>query len=528
MRNPKLLFFSILTSIFSSSFGIDKRSLGLFRIALALVLIYDLFVRTTDMTAFYSDGGVLPRAAHLQLYSDYPYWFSVHMLTGSVLGQSCLFCYALVCALALLVGYRTRWATLFSWLLLISLHNRNPMVIQGGDILLRMLLFWGLFLPLEARFSLDRLFGNTSKNLNEPQQGIDPARVVTIGSFAVLLQVSFVYWFSAALKSDAAWTTDGTAIYYALSIDQMVKPLGRTLLGYPEAMRQLTFLTLALERFGPLLVLLPFWRLRLGMAAVFIGFHIALALCLTLGIFSYISVVAWLLFIPTPAWDALAQRMANLPMGRLSRLRNRASTFYGGFAAKRELSTAKKATVTPRFAALQTRINRGLKPVSATVAGLALLYVFGWNMRTVDKTKYGSYLPAGWNVVGQLTRIDQRWGMFAPYPLKDDGWMLAPAQLANGMEVDLLTDDRAVNWQKPDNLSATFKDALWQKYLLNLWPKSNRRHRRLYANYLTRQWNQSHGANEQIKSLQLIYMREDTLTNETAPPRKVVLWKRNY
>jgi len=43
-----------------------------------------------------------------------------------------------------------------SWFLLISLQNRNPIVLQGGDILLRMLAFWAMFVPLNAYFSLDR------------------------------------------------------------------------------------------------------------------------------------------------------------------------------------------------------------------------------------------------------------------------------------------------------------------------------------------------------------------------------------
>ena len=48
-------------------------------------------------------------------------------------------------ALALLVGYRTRIATIFSWVLLISLQARNVFITQGGDALTVVLLFWGLF-----------------------------------------------------------------------------------------------------------------------------------------------------------------------------------------------------------------------------------------------------------------------------------------------------------------------------------------------------------------------------------------------
>lgn len=44
-------------------FGADLRSLGVFRIVLALLVLADLANRATDMTAHYSDRGILPRAA---------------------------------------------------------------------------------------------------------------------------------------------------------------------------------------------------------------------------------------------------------------------------------------------------------------------------------------------------------------------------------------------------------------------------------------------------------------------------------
>jgi hypothetical protein len=41
-------------------FGFDLRSLALFRIALALVVLVDLSVRFSEVTAHYSELGVLP------------------------------------------------------------------------------------------------------------------------------------------------------------------------------------------------------------------------------------------------------------------------------------------------------------------------------------------------------------------------------------------------------------------------------------------------------------------------------------
>ena len=43
-------------------FGIDTRSLAVFRIGLALAILADLLIKAPDLIAFYTDDGVLPRA----------------------------------------------------------------------------------------------------------------------------------------------------------------------------------------------------------------------------------------------------------------------------------------------------------------------------------------------------------------------------------------------------------------------------------------------------------------------------------
>jgi len=135
-------------------FGCDLRTLALFRINLALLILADLVMRSRDLVAHYTDDGILPRADYLGILNGAV--SSLHFISGSAWIEALLFMLAALVALALLAGYRTRLATFVSWLLLLSLQNRNHMILQGGDMLLLLLLFWGLFLPLGARFSVDR------------------------------------------------------------------------------------------------------------------------------------------------------------------------------------------------------------------------------------------------------------------------------------------------------------------------------------------------------------------------------------
>ncbi len=476
-------------SVAGRIFGIDARSLALFRVALALVLLSDLWLRIANLNAFYTDAGVLPRTAQIEIYAGLPALFSLHLMSGTLGGQGILLSIQVVAALALLVGYRTGTATFVSWVLLVSLHNRNPMVLQGGDVLLRMMLFWGLFLPLGARASLDRWL---TKSLAEKPNNTPLFSVATV---AVLLQICFVYWFTAALKTDASWRIDGSAIGYALSIDQLSRPLGHALLHYPDALRNLTFATIYLERFGPLLALLPFWRLRLGMVAIFIGFHFVMGLCLTLGVFTFIAPTAWLLFVPTGFW---------------------------------EFADARFATLGARDSNIVRRVPVWRAVAGQASAGFFLLYIFAWNFRALDFNRYQPYFPQSWNWIGETLRIDQIWNMFAPFPLKEDGWLVAAATLDDGRKVNLI-NGAPLSWAEPTNLSGSFRDAQWQKYLLNLWPVENAAHRGYYVAYLTRQWNGSHAPAQHVKTLDLVYMQQDNIAGfRKAKAKKVVLWNAKY
>lgn len=503
-------------------FGIDPRTLALFRVALALVLLSDLWLRARDIGAFYTDAGVLPRAAQIEIYSGLPALFSLHLLNGTPVAQWILFALAFVAALALLVGYRTRWATLVSWVLLISLHNRNPMVLQGGDFLLRMMLFWSLFLPLHARASLDRwLAAPTEINETEPYPNVPWVSTATL---AALLQVGFVYWFSAAFKSDAAWRSEGSAIGYALSIDQLAKPLGRALLQYPDLLRALTLFTFRLEQFGPWLALLPFWRSRTLMVAVFCGFHLVMGLCLTLGIFTWIAPTAWLLFVPSGAWDWLAARLSQLT-GKTREALDAARTRLHDARAQ-TIQLARKLGA--QGSAQPHSLARGQRVLRQSACAFFLVYVFSWNLRTLDFPTYSRYFPPAWNGIGDSLRLDQMWNMFSPFPFKEDGWFVAPATLGDGKRVNLLFPDQELNFGRPLNLSAAF-DPLWQKYLLNLWDASNTAHRAYLAAYLVRQWNDSHPPEQRVQSLELLYMQQTNLPGLRKDKiQKIVMWEQKF
>ncbi|HBQ99665.1 MULTISPECIES: DCC1-like thiol-disulfide oxidoreductase family protein [unclassified Roseofilum] len=284
-------------------FGLDLRSFALFRIGLSLVLIADLLIRSRDIRDLYSNEGVLPTPVLFELLK--PGYWSIHALSGQTIVQALLFSFALLMALGMLVGYRTRLATIASWALLISLHNRHPFVIFAADDVIRALMFWAMFLPLGATYSIDSALNSSREKL--------PKRILTGATFALHFQQCYIYMFSAAFKvSSSIWFPDGDAVYYAFSFDQYATPVAEWGLNFPPLMTLATHATLVIEWLGPLLLFVPFRTpiVRTLTVITFILLHISFGLGFEIGIFPFLSSASWLVFLPSEFWDYLEKRVA--------------------------------------------------------------------------------------------------------------------------------------------------------------------------------------------------------------------------
>jgi len=101
-------------------FAIDLRTLALFRIGLAVMIVADLILRARDLRAHYTDFGIMPRAVIDGFM--HPASFSLHLMSGAAWFQALLFLLAGLLALLLMAGYRTRLVTVLSWVMLVSLQ----------------------------------------------------------------------------------------------------------------------------------------------------------------------------------------------------------------------------------------------------------------------------------------------------------------------------------------------------------------------------------------------------------------------
>ncbi|BAQ66671.1 HTTM domain-containing protein [Geminocystis sp. NIES-3709] len=293
---------SIIFTRLEKLFGFDLRSLALFRICLGILILIDLTVRFQDLKAHYTDFGVLPRDVLLTRHFN-PWFWSIHLFSGQSLFQIALFLMTGICAIALILGYQTRLFTILSWFFLVSLQNRNPLINNSGDVLFRLLLFWSIFLPLGSYYSVDYALNLAKNKLSK--------KIFSGATIALTFQICLIYWCAWLFKSDPIWRVEGTAVYYALSLDLFATSFGKYLLNFPELLKFLNFATLSIELIGPFFLFMPIFTdsFRLATVIVFIGLHLGFRLALIIGIFYLVSCTGWLIFIPSFVWDKLSLKL---------------------------------------------------------------------------------------------------------------------------------------------------------------------------------------------------------------------------
>jgi len=463
----------------SQLFGIDLRSLALFRIGLGAVVLGDVLNRLPNLRAFYTDAGVLPRSLLLEKSASYP--LSIHLLSGSAPLQAFLFFMTALGAVALIFGYRSRLAAFLCWILLASLNARNPLIHQEGDILLRLYLFLGLFLPLGSCASIVRSLDASIPKL--------PQRIFSGGTLALLLQTCFVYWFTVLNRTGTTWR-EGSALYYAFHINSITASGGAFLLHYPRFLEFLTHFTFCLEALGPILAFAPFLTgtFRTLVVFLFVGLHLGMAFCLNLGLFPYISIVGWLPFLPSEFWEKV----------------------LGHGPTSRSFAEQGKKVCWPA----------NLLPL------LFLANALLWNLSTVNERKLRLPLPVKLKSLSRSLSFAQGWGMFGPDPQIETGWYVIPGRLRDGSEVDIFREGKPLDWEKPSSPSALALNVRWRKYFDWITFPWNADYRPYYGRYLCREWNRHHPSDQALGILQIDWMREKILPqDQNTEPEKILLWK---
>lgn len=444
------------------TFGLDLRSLAAFRIGLGLLLLLDLYERAKTLREHYTGEGAFPRALAAEYTYDLP-CFRIFLWSDAPAVQALLFALFALLAVLLVLGWRTRLVSVLAFCFFASLVRRNHFVCHTGDTWLKALMFWAMFLPLGARWSLDARAGRGA--LAGPRQ-------LDLATFGAILQLALFYWGAGFLKSNYGVWQRGEAVWIFTHVVEYTRPFGAWLGGFPALCRLLTHATLVLEVGAAFLILFPFGQARVRTLLWFVlaGFHLTLWATIHIGIFQLVCIVANLLLLPSEAWDGLARRWP-----RLARL---------PAAAPRPV----------RFPALMRWLHRasqlGLVPVLVVVlvsnANTSAKAVLG---KAYDRDHPGLVrLPRIAEDLGRQTSLLQNWNMFTDIENLTFGWFLVLGQQEDGTMVDVLAGEPFRALEYPEHYARFFPNHTSRRYWRELTLPEREFLQKPMCDWLAREW----------------------------------------
>jgi Vitamin K-dependent gamma-carboxylase len=193
----------------------------------------------------------------------------------------------IVSAALLTVGWHSRMAAGVTWLVWVSLWNRNPLVLDGDDAVLKLMCFYLMLSPCGNCWSVDAYLHKKPKSV-----AVWPLRLVQF-------QVALIYFVSGWVKFHSPEWQDGTILQYVLIHPHYSRWDGWTIIGNPfmaSMLAQLADFIRWWELLFPLLLLNAHTR-KLSLT-IGILFHLGLLLTMNLRWFALIMVSLYLALLP--------------------------------------------------------------------------------------------------------------------------------------------------------------------------------------------------------------------------------------
>jgi len=440
---------------------VDLRSLATWRIVLGCCITLDLLSRMVDLQAHYTDAGILPRGFIVDLLNNSSF-FSLYLGVGNPISVGILFLIHLALALAFTFGFRTRLVTILLFAFEVSLHNRAHILLSGADTVMRLGLFWSIFVPIGDRWSLD------AKN----ERPTSHAAIVWALPIFVL-QIFAMYFFAALAKKGDHWHENYDAVYHALSHRLFQTPIAAYMIGFPIFLKFVTWIVWWVELVVPFLLFVPFRipTFRTIAVLILIGLQVSFALHLWVDFFPWVSIGLLIAILPPTFWR---------------------------FIFSQKLSREKVPVAGP---------NRWI-----LAAGYACLaYSLAW-LHAEYRPQY--HFPSAVQQPGLMLRLDQHWAMFAPNVGEYDGWYSIPAKTKSGREVDLWTGVSPVPVSPPDSFFSHYRNIRWKKYLECLHFRDYSRYRQAAANFFCKDWNENHTESDRVEKLSVVFHRRKILAPE--------------
>ena len=270
-------------------------ALGLFRITFGLVMLLSLVSDWTDVSDFYSDSGFTPGDFVPAFYRDLR--FSLLDYIQDPIAVQFLYAGFIIVMLLFTAGYKTKYMKFLQFLLVLSFQERNFLILNSGDTLLRVMSFYLMISPCGKALSIDALLQKTKEH-------------ISMWSVRLMqFQVAVVYFFAGIAKFGTEPWMDGTAVNFIVRNSLFNRFSMEWIVAIPLLVMLVTWASLAFELIFPFLIWFDRTRKILLVLGVFI--HVSIFIFIDVGWFSLITLAAYPLFLKPQEIDTAKNWLAH-------------------------------------------------------------------------------------------------------------------------------------------------------------------------------------------------------------------------
>jgi len=257
-------------------------ALDLVRITFGLVVFLSYAYSWGQVTAFYSAEGFIPGDYVQSFFRDTR--FSLLDYFQDPLTVQVLYAVFLIVIVLFTIGYKTKYMKILQFILLLSFQERNFLILNSGDTLIRVMSFYFMISPCGKSFSIDAM--------------LSKVRNTKISIWTVRLmqfQLAVVYFFAAQAKLGKEVWMDGTAVNYIVRNSIFNRFNAEWITNIPTVVNLVTWSTLFVVVAFPFLIW--FDKFRKPMLALGVMMHAGIFIFLDVGWFSLIVFALYPIFL---------------------------------------------------------------------------------------------------------------------------------------------------------------------------------------------------------------------------------------
>ncbi len=274
--------------------------MAVYRIFYGVVLLCTLALLWPYIDEFYGPNGVLSIET-ARLYVQSPCLDCVTGFLEFERNTRVCFTAALISGVLLTLGVCTRFSALLVLISLLAIHHRNALILNSGDTLLRLGAYYLVFSNAGDALSLDRWWAKRNGQLEVPMKSQWLQKLLQY-------QVALVYFIAFTSKLAGDTWLDGTAVYYALHVDEFTRMPVPFITDNLLLSKLLTWGALATE--ASMFTLVWFRKFRYFVLAAAVLLHIGIDVTMNIPIFEWLMITSLVVFIYPEDLDRFLKKKA--------------------------------------------------------------------------------------------------------------------------------------------------------------------------------------------------------------------------